>query len=100
MRSTVIWSRICRPASIGLGLKLLQLSYILYSNYDLRKVLHSHIQEIVRETDETVYLGVSSEGEMLYLDAVFPISHAAIRNIVGIKAPLYCTVIGKRCWRL
>ncbi|MCM8900193.1 IclR family transcriptional regulator [Caldicoprobacter algeriensis] len=78
-----------------LGLKVLKLSYNLYSSYDVRKTLRPLLEDVSHKTNETVYLGVLYEEEVIYIDAVFPLSSTLTRNIIGIKAPLYCTAIGK-----
>lgn len=78
-----------------LGLKVLQLSYNLYSSYDIRRALRPLLEEISHKVNEAVYLGVLYEEEVIYIDAVFPTYSTLTRNIIGIKAPLYCTAIGK-----
>ncbi len=81
----------------GLGLKVLQLSYNMYSTFDVRTTLSPLLGEIAREVNETVYLGmVSEEGtEVVYIDALVPSKRMTIRNNIGVRAPLYCTGIGK-----
>lgn len=78
-----------------LGLKILQLSHNLYSNYDLRNILNPLLQELAQKTEETIYLGVLCDNEVIYLDSVVTASSISLRNVVGVKAPLYCTGIGK-----
>lgn len=78
-----------------LGLKILELSHTVYANYDLRNIMNPFLQQIAEETEETVYLGLLSENEVIYLDSVVTVSHVPVRNVIGIKAPLYCTAIGK-----
>lgn len=81
----------------GLGLKVLQLSYNMYSTFDLRTTLSPLLSELSRQVGETVFLGMPSEDrtEVVYIDALLPSSRMTIRNNIGVRAPLYCTGIGK-----
>ena len=53
------------------------------------------MQELANETNETTYLAVPREGEVIYLDSCSPKNQLSTRSMLGIKAPLYCTGIGK-----
>lgn len=78
-----------------LAMKVLQLGNAITSNISFRKVLLPHMQQLADETGETVYLGVPSEEEVIYLDSSSPRSQVLTKSVMGIKAPLYCTGIGK-----
>ncbi|MDO5416833.1 MAG: IclR family transcriptional regulator [Lachnospiraceae bacterium] len=78
-----------------LGVRVLELSNQFYRNNDLRQVVKPHMEQIANETGETVFLGVLNGTEVIYLDAAFPDSSTGGRNMTGLKAPLYCTGIGK-----
>jgi DNA-binding IclR family transcriptional regulator len=78
-----------------LGIKLLQLNNTLYMTNDLRKIARPYIEKISEYCNESVYFGIPSEHEVIYLDAVYPSGITAGRSIIGVKAPLYCTGIGK-----
>ena len=48
--------------------------------------------------NEIVYFGIPKQNEIIYLNAVYPKTQQydyPIRNILGEKAPMYCTGIGK-----
>jgi len=89
--------RNAKTSRYGLGLKLLQLSYNMYSTFDLRQNLYPYLSEISAKTGETVYLGMLSDdhAEVVYVDALLPSSRMTIRNNIGVRAPVYCTAIGK-----
>jgi len=89
--------RNAKTAKYGLGLKVLQLSYNMYSTFDLRQNLYPYLSDISAKTGETVFLGMLSDdlAEVVYIDAVLPSSRMTVRNNIGIRAPLYCTAIGK-----
>jgi DNA-binding IclR family transcriptional regulator len=78
-----------------LGFKILELSHIISSNINFRKIVLPYMQELANETNETTYLAVPREGEVIYLDSCSPKHQLSTRSMLGIKAPLYCTGIGK-----
>ena len=53
------------------------------------------MNEIANLTGEIVYLAVLNGTEVIYLDGAFPDYSTGGRNMTGLKAPLYCTGIGK-----
>lgn len=81
-----------------LGVKLLQLSYIVSSNINFRGIILPYMEKIGKETGECVYLSIPNvdEGEVIYLDSYYP-SQLLQRSIsmLGERAPMYCTGIGK-----
>lgn len=78
-----------------LGIRVLELSSRFYRNNDVRNVVKPHMTEIADCVGETVYLAVRNSSEVIYLDGAFPSSTTGGRNMTGLKAPLYCTGIGK-----
>lgn len=78
-----------------LGIKILQLSNQLYQSHDLRNLLRPYMERISAVTGESVYLATLNEDEVLYIDGVFPPGNYSARSIIGVKAPLYCTGVGK-----
>ena len=79
----------------SLSLKILHLGFVVSSRISLRNQLASTIKEIANLTGEVCYLGMLNDLEVLYLDAAYPSSQASGRNILGERAPLYCTGLGK-----
>ena len=78
-----------------LGMKILELNNNLYMTNDLRNTVHPFLMNIANFSNECVYFGIPSENEVVYLDAVYSNGNLSGRSIVGIKAPLYCTGVGK-----
>lgn len=78
-----------------LGIKLLELNNTLYMTNDLRKIVRPYMESICEFCNESVYFGIMTEHEVIYLDTVYPKGTIAGKSIIGIKAPLYCTGIGK-----
>jgi DNA-binding IclR family transcriptional regulator len=78
-----------------LGTKILQLSNNLYQSHDLRNLIRPYMERISSAFSENVYLASLFEGEVIYIDTVYPAGAYAARSILGLKAPLYCTGVGK-----
>jgi len=78
-----------------LGMKILELGNVISSNMNIRKLMLPYMQELADYTNETVYLGMPSEAEVIYLDSSSPKNQLSTRSMLGVKAPLYCTGIGK-----
>ena len=78
-----------------LGYKILELSNQLYRNNDIRLMIRPIMEELEKETGENIYLAKLYQNEVIYLEALFSMGGISGRNIVGIKAPAYCTGIGK-----
>lgn len=103
---TTIYNIVATFASLGylvqdpvtqkysLGLKLLHFGYIINSRITLSAALEPYLQKIADATRETVYLGIPYESRVLYLDTKTP-GAAFQRPILGEKAPMYCTGLGK-----
>jgi IclR family KDG regulon transcriptional repressor len=78
-----------------LGLKILELAYIINFNISIREIVVPYMQEIANKANETVYFGIPREGQVLYLDSAYPRNSSLTRSMLGEKAPMYCTAIGK-----
>lgn len=78
-----------------LGNKLLHLGYIVSSGMSIRQEFVPHMKEIANATGETCYLALLDALEVLYVEAVYPNAQIQARNILGERAPLYCTGLGK-----
>ncbi|MEF3303021.1 IclR family transcriptional regulator [Paenibacillus sp. GYB003] len=78
-----------------LGFKLLELGNVISSNMNIRRLTLPYMQELSDFANETVYLGMPSDTEVIYLDSASPKNQLSTRSMLGVKAPLYCTGIGK-----
>lgn len=79
----------------SLGVKFLQFSYIINTHMGLRKFFLPYIQRISQELNETVFLGIPHENEVLYIECCHPTDNLGTRSILGEHAPMYCTGLGK-----
>lgn len=78
-----------------LGIKVLELAYIVNTSMDFRKQVLPLLHEIAQQTGEVVYLGIPHENEVVYLEMILPKNSMAPRPVMGEKAPIYSTAIGK-----
>lgn len=78
-----------------LGYKVLELSQVLSSSISFRSRVLPYMQELANTINETVYLAIPNETEVIYLDSAGPKHQLMTRSMLGVKAPLYCTGIGK-----
>lgn len=78
-----------------LGVKILELANVISGHMNIRQTMLPYMQELADYTNETVYLGMPNEGEVIYLDSASPKNQLSTRSMLGVKAPLYCTGIGK-----
>ncbi len=79
-----------------LGIKALELSNHTYQTNDVRRILQPYMQELGRFSMENVLLATYNAGEVVYIGAVHEErSTFSGRYLIGVRAPAYCTGIGK-----
>ncbi len=79
-----------------LGVKILEMSNVVSSNLGMRNIIYPFMQELSDKAGEKVYLAIhDGDGYCVYLDVAYPHNSLPIRSMLGIKAPLYCTGVGK-----
>lgn len=79
-----------------LGLKIFELSRALGDRFTVRKVSGPFLQEIANACGMRVYLAVPRDDEALYLEAAYPATDFSLfRSLMGVRAKMYCTSIGK-----
>lgn len=78
-----------------LGLKLLELGSMVLANMEVHREALPCIEELVRETGETVHLGVFDGSQVVSIEKMDS-PHGLASNItIGKGAPAYCTGVGK-----
>lgn len=81
-----------------LGLKLLEFSYIINEKLGYQRMFHDIMQGVSKELNAIVYFGICRNQEVLYLCNSYPPDvgfNYPFRSIIGERAPLYCTSLGK-----
>ncbi len=78
-----------------LGLRLLQLGVRLHSNIDLRSVARPVMEALRDRLGESVNLTIREGDEVVYIDKVTPNRMMHVQQLVGSRAPLHVTAVGK-----
>ena len=78
-----------------LSLRLFELGNIVRSGFKLREIALPHMKELVEKTDETVHLTIMDEGEIVYVESVQPDDKLAMSSVIGRRAHMHCTGVGK-----
>jgi DNA-binding IclR family transcriptional regulator len=78
-----------------LGLRLLELGSMVLANMDVHREALPHIEELVRETGETVHLGVFDGSQVVSIEKMDSPHGLASNVTIGKGAPAYCTGVGK-----
>lgn len=78
-----------------LGLRAVELGGICLESLSLRTVARPFVEELTRQTQETVYLAVPDGTEVVYLDRCDSPRPLRPHTNLGGRNPLYCTALGK-----
>lgn len=78
-----------------LGLKLFELGSVVLANMELHREAVPFIEELVRETGETVHLGVFDGSQVVSIEKMDSPHGLASNVTIGKGAPAYCTGVGK-----
>lgn len=78
-----------------LGLRLMELGHRAQEETDLFAVVHPHLTALSNETGETVHFTVLDELEVLYVDCVESTRRLRTYSVIGVRAPLHATAVGK-----
>jgi DNA-binding IclR family transcriptional regulator len=78
-----------------LGTKLVELGYRAQLELDICQIAKPFLQGLNDEFDETTHLTVLDHDEVLYVDCVESRRRLRTYSVIGIRAPLYCTSVGK-----
>ena len=79
----------------NLGTSLIELGYRAQNDLAICRISKPYLNGINQETDETVHLTLLDNDEVLYVDCVESKRRMRTYSVLGIKAPLYCTAVGK-----
>lgn len=81
-----------------LGWKMLEFSYVITSRLEFQAVVYQTMQRLSEKLNCMIYFAVLHKTYALYLYNTYPSGtehNYVIRSLMGEKAPLYCTAIGK-----
>jgi len=78
-----------------LGTTLIELGHQAQHELTIYRVAHPHLEELNRQVDETVHLTILDADEVLYIDCVESKKRLRTYSVIGVRAPLHCTSVGK-----
>ena len=78
-----------------LGIKLVELGSIASVELDICRIAAPFLHGLNQEFDETIHLTVLDNDEVLYVDCIESRRRLRTYSVIGIRAPLYCTAVGK-----
>ncbi len=78
-----------------LGIKLIELGYCAQAGLELCRIAAPLLKGLNVRFDETVHLTVLEEDEVLYIDCIESQRRLRTYSVIGIRAPLFCTSVGK-----
>ncbi|OMH36172.1 IclR family transcriptional regulator [Motiliproteus sp. MSK22-1] len=78
-----------------LGQRLLQLSNRLHTDIDLRALSLPHMEKLRDKLGETVNLTIREGDVVIYFERVAPNRMMHVHQVVGSRAPLHVTAVGK-----
>lgn len=78
-----------------LGLKILEYSNTISSTDNLRSIVQPYMDRISEKTGERCLFAQYYNQQVIYLAASEPNTHFQNMSIIGERAPLYCTGVGK-----
>jgi DNA-binding IclR family transcriptional regulator len=78
-----------------LGLHLLQLGVRLHSKVDLRSVALPYMEKLRDKLEESVNLTIREGDVVIYLEKATPNRMMHVQQIIGSRAPLHVTAVGK-----
>ena len=79
----------------SLGLKLFELGKQAQANLEISKVAIPSLRSLHEQFDETVHLTVLDRKEVLYIECFESTKQLRTYSVIGIRAPLHCTAVGK-----
>lgn len=78
-----------------LGIKLLQMSVRLHTSIDLRSIALPFMERLRDSLNESVNLTIREGDVLIYIEKAFPDRMMHVQQIIGSKAPLHVTAVGK-----
>jgi DNA-binding IclR family transcriptional regulator len=78
-----------------LGPEAVQLGLTALSRLEIRRVAHSHLEALSRESGETVFLGMAHGNHAIYIDKAVSAQPIRMDAPLGVNRPYNCTAVGK-----
>lgn len=78
-----------------LGIACITLGHAARGKLDVRRVSLPHLQELNRQTRETVHLTLRNALSAVYVEKLDSLEPLRIHSRIGASVPLHCTAVGK-----
>jgi len=78
-----------------LGSKLIELGDRARQGMTIQRVARPHLRALNEDLDDTVHLTVLDHDEVLYVDCIESRKPLRMHSVIGVRAPLHCTAVGK-----
>jgi IclR family acetate operon transcriptional repressor len=78
-----------------LGPEVMRIAFDFYDRLDVRVLLRPTLDQLRRELNETVHLGVLDGSDVIYVDKLEPARPIALTSKVGGRNPAHSTAVGK-----
>jgi DNA-binding IclR family transcriptional regulator len=95
LAATMMVEKSDQTGKFHLGVKLVELGNRAQLELDICRIAKPFLQGLNVEFDETVHLTVLDHDEVLYVDCVESRRRLRTYSVIGVRAPLYCTSVGK-----
>ncbi len=82
-------------ARYHLGIKLVELGYRAQNEIDICRIAHPYLRGLNEDMDETIHLTILDQDQVLYVDCIESKKRLRTYSVIGVRAPLYCTSVGK-----
>jgi len=79
----------------SLGIRLFELGQVAQENLEVTRVSRPVIERLNKQFDETVHVTVLEDDEVLYIDCFESTKRLRTYSVIGVRAPLHCTAVGK-----
>jgi IclR family KDG regulon transcriptional repressor len=78
-----------------LGIACFAIGHVALGQLDIRRVSQPYLQELNRQTRETIHLTVRHGLSAVYVEKLDSPEQLRIHSRIGAAVPLYCTAVGK-----
>ena len=78
-----------------LGYAFLDMAHVVATSIGFHRTIYPFMKQLSDDVKETVYFAIPDGKEVLYLDAAYPLHEYATRTMLGDRAWMYCTGLGK-----
>lgn len=79
----------------SLGIRFVELANTKLNQFDVRTSARPFLEELARETGETVHLAIMEQDTLVYIDKVDTPHTLAMRSKIGYRISPHCTALGK-----